>query len=62
MTRMGDSSTRAALIYLLSTDKRQREIADSLNQLAREELKRDKSKRPDAVPEPIGHAASMASS
>jgi len=44
MARMGHSSTRAALIYQHSTDDRQREIADALNQLAREELKRDKGK------------------
>ena len=44
MARMGHSSTRAALIYQHSTDERQREIADALNQLAREELKRDKGK------------------
>jgi hypothetical protein len=44
MARMGHSSTRADLIYQHSTDERQREIADALNQLAREELKRDKGK------------------
>ena len=44
MARMGHSSTRAALIYQHSTDERQREIADALNQLAREQLKRDKGK------------------
>jgi integrase len=38
MTRMGHSSTRAALIYLHSTDQRQREIADALGDLAAEEL------------------------
>ena len=40
MTRMGHSSTRAALIYLHSTDDRQREIADALGTLAAAELKR----------------------
>lgn len=40
MARMGHSSTRAALIYLHSTDKRQREIADALGKLATGELKR----------------------
>jgi integrase len=33
MARMGHSSTRAALIYLHSTDERQREIADALGDL-----------------------------
>jgi integrase len=40
MARMGHSSTRAALIYLHSTDERQREIAAALNQLAKKQLKR----------------------
>lgn len=40
MARMGHSSTRAALIYLHSTDERQREIADALGALAADELKR----------------------
>ena len=44
MARMGHSSTRAAMIYLHSTDERQREIADALGQLARNELKRAKAK------------------
>jgi hypothetical protein len=44
MARMGHSSTRAALIYLHSTDERQREIADALGDLAAGELKR-KSRR-----------------
>jgi hypothetical protein len=43
MARMGHSSTRAALIYQHSTDERQREIADALGQLAREELKKNKA-------------------
>jgi integrase len=42
MARMGHSSTRAALIYQHSTDERQRQIADALGQLARDELKRAK--------------------
>ena len=37
---MGHSSTRAGLIYLHSTDERQREIADALGDLAASELKR----------------------
>jgi integrase len=40
MARMGHSSSRAALIYLHSTDERQREIADALGQLAAGELGR----------------------
>ena len=40
MTRMGHSSTRAALIYLHSTDERQREIADALGDLAAGQLQR----------------------
>jgi integrase len=40
MVRMGHSSTRAAMIYQHATDERQREIADALNQLARDQLKR----------------------
>lgn len=44
MARMGHSSTRAAMIYLHSTDERQREIADALGQLARDQLKQAKGK------------------
>ena len=44
MVRMGHSTTRAALIYLHSTDERQREIADALNQLARDRLRQAKGK------------------
>jgi len=44
MARMGHSSTRAALIYLHSTDERQREIADALGDLAAGELKRKPSR------------------
>lgn len=40
MTRMGHSSTRAALIYLHSTDERQQAIADALGDLAARELER----------------------
>ncbi|MFF4624594.1 hypothetical protein [Nonomuraea jabiensis] len=35
MTRVGHSSTRAALIYQHSTDERQREVARKLDALAR---------------------------
>jgi integrase len=45
MARMGHTSIPAALIYLHSTDERQREIADALGHLAATELKR-KARRP----------------
>jgi integrase len=45
MARMGHSSTRAALIYLHSSDDRQRAIADALGDLAADELRR-KTRRP----------------
>jgi hypothetical protein len=44
MARMGHSSTRAALIYLHSTNERQREIADALDRLAKDQLKRAKGR------------------
>jgi Phage integrase family len=42
--RMGHSTTRAAIVYLHSTDERQRKVADALGDLARSEL-RDGKKR-----------------
>jgi integrase len=39
MERMGHSTTRAAMIYLHSTDERQRTVADALGDLARAELR-----------------------
>jgi hypothetical protein len=39
MERMGHSSTRAAMIYLHSSDERQRKIADALGELAQAELR-----------------------
>jgi integrase len=42
MDRMGHSTTRAALIYLHSTDERQRTIADLIDQRARTELRKVK--------------------
>jgi integrase len=39
MERMAHSSTRAAIIYLHSTDERQRKLADALGELARAELR-----------------------
>src|ERR1700722_17561456 len=38
MDRMGHSSTRAALIYLHSSDERQRKLADAVGQAARAAL------------------------
>jgi integrase len=40
MARMGHSSTRAAMIYLHSSDERQRQTADALGELAAGELNR----------------------
>ncbi len=47
MERMGHSTSRAALVYLHSTDERQRKVADALGELARAEL-RGERKRPSA--------------
>jgi integrase len=44
MARMGHPSTRAAMIYLHSTDERQRTLADAVDRTARAELR--KAKRP----------------
>jgi integrase len=44
MERMGHSTTRAAIVYLHSTDERQRKVADAPGALARAEL-RDGKKR-----------------
>jgi integrase len=38
MTRMGHDSTRAALIYLHSSGKRQRQLADAVGKAARAKL------------------------
>jgi integrase len=40
MERMGHASTRAALIYLHSTDERQRKLADAVGRQARVELRK----------------------
>jgi hypothetical protein len=40
MDRMGHDSERAALVYLHGSDERQHQIADTLSQIARDELKR----------------------
>ena len=42
MERMGHSTTRAAIVYLHSTDERQRKVADALGDLARAELRGDR--------------------
>jgi hypothetical protein len=55
-------STRAALIYVHFTDERQREIADALDRLAREELERDqgegvRTRRRETIGARNGHGA-----
>jgi integrase len=45
MERMGHSTTLAAMIYLHSTDERQRKVADALGDLARSELRNDRAAR-----------------
>ena len=48
MVRMGHDSERAALIYLHSSDKRQRALADAVGKAARAELAQSsKAKKPD---------------
>ena len=42
MARMGHDSPRAALIYLHSSDKRQRTLADAVAKTARSELAKSK--------------------
>jgi hypothetical protein len=49
MDRMGHSSPRAALTYMHRNDARQREIADSLNKLARSELSRTGQRAKDGT-------------
>jgi hypothetical protein len=44
MERMGHSTTRAAMVYLHSTDERQRKVADALDDLARAELQDNKKR------------------
>jgi hypothetical protein len=60
MARMGHSSTRAALIYLHSTDERQREIADAHGELAAGELKREPGRARNQRWKAIGHATGTA--
>jgi integrase len=44
MERMGHSTSRAALVYLHSTDERQRKVADALGELARAELQGERKR------------------
>ncbi|MGI5166399.1 tyrosine-type recombinase/integrase [Spirillospora sp. CA-253888] len=57
MNRMGHSSTRAAKVYLHARQERGREIASTLDKLAKRELKQGKKKRkkrPDGSTEASG--------
>jgi integrase len=51
MERMGHSTSRAAMIYLHSTDPRQRALADAVDKAARDEL-RQARKWPPAIEKP----------
>jgi integrase len=53
MARMGHSSTRAAMVYLHSTDERQRTLADTVDKAARTELRKAK-KKPRTIKKPCG--------
>jgi hypothetical protein len=55
MARMGHSSTRAAMVYLHSTDERQRTLADAVDKAARTELR--KAKKKPRTPQKPGSAA-----
>jgi integrase len=46
MDRMGHDSERAALVYLHGSDARRQAIADTLSQLARDELEQGKAAKP----------------
>jgi integrase len=48
MNRMGHSSTRAAQVYLHARDERGRQIAETLDKMAREELSRAQQQRAEA--------------
>ncbi len=50
MERMGHSSARAALIYLHSTNERQRVIADSVGKAAKAALRKAKAPKADSTP------------
>jgi hypothetical protein len=45
MARMGHDSPRAALIYMHSSDKRQRTLADAVAKAARAELAKSKKSK-----------------
>ena len=51
MERMGHSTSRAAMIYLHSTDPRQRALADAVDEAARAEL-RQARKWPPTIKNP----------
>jgi hypothetical protein len=56
MVRMGHDSDRAALIYLHSSDKRQRALADAVAKAARAELAQTKkATKPGCQAGPIWH-------
>ena len=46
MARMGHDSPRAALIYMHSSDRRQRTLADAVAKAARAELAKSKKDKP----------------
>ena len=46
MERMGHATNRAAMIYLLSTDQRQRILADAVDKAARAELRHARRRQP----------------
>ena len=55
MDRMGHDSERAALVYLHGSDARRQAIADTLSQLARDELEQGKAaKRGRGARKPSG--------
>jgi len=57
MDRMGHSTTRAALIYLRSTDDRQRTIADLIDKRTRAELRKIKKPSGTKVTRPRKQAS-----
>ena len=57
MDRMGHSTTRAALIYLRSTDDRQRTIADLIDKRTRAEQRRIKKPSGTKVTRPRKQAS-----
>jgi hypothetical protein len=57
MNRMGHSSTRAAQVYLHARDERGRQIAETLDKMAREELGRAQQHGAGATGEATGTGA-----